>query len=457
MAVLSTLREMSLPYNCYEVGHTWSPFCTDAALKIAFDCMRESLKMYTSLYGLSQIVQKKFSIEACLKTLQSSITSSCFLSFNVFSFVFFFCLLRKWMGKFYYFHCSYLPGFAASFLAILIEKKNRQQALALYVTNVATETLFRMFASRGIVKPIPHSEVLLFGGVMAFFLYSSRKYGYSNDIVSACLRYLIGTEENKRSPKCKSVDNGVPYETLIDDDNHNKIQKIKKIFRYEYFKHHSCPHKDICPIYVSKGFLFNFAIGYGVKLALKILSKPKAFVKNPFIIFKELTNTNLLNSGLFLGGFSGIYKFVSCFLRWRRGRNENWHAIPAGMLAGCSMFVYPSPSLALYLFWKIIERGYLNGMSKGVLPYIPGGILVLYAVSTALLLYAAILEPHHLKPAYLNFLQRVTNNKLAQMNRNVLDIFGTHASKLYQDFFPELDLRYTSHSFQETVLVWLIH
>lgn len=457
MAVLSTLRELSLPYNCYEVGHTWSPFCSEAALKIAFDCLKESLKIYTSLYGLSQIIQKKFTIEACLKTLQSSITSSCFLTFNVFSFVFFFCLLRKWMGKFYYYHCSFIPGFASSFLAILIERKNRQLALALYTANVATETLFRMFTSRGIIKPIRHSEILMFSAIMSFFLYSIRKYGYSNDIVSICLRYLIGREEGKMSNMLKNDSNGVEiFEKFVNDDNHNKVQKIKKLFCSEYLKHQSCPHKNMCPVYILKGFLFPFLVSYSAKLALKILSKPQLFLKNPLLVFKALSDTKILYSGLFLGGFSGIYKLVSCSLRWIYGKNEDWHAIPAGILAGCSMFANPSSSLALYLFWKVVERAYQNGLSEGILPYIPGGILVLYAASVAVLLYAAILEPHNLKPTYLNFLNRITNNKLTLMNRNVLDIFGTNASKLYQDYFPELDLRYTSHSFQETVLVWLI-
>lgn len=50
MAVLSKLRELSLPYNCYEVGHTWTPECNEAALSVGFYCLVEGMKIYAPLY-----------------------------------------------------------------------------------------------------------------------------------------------------------------------------------------------------------------------------------------------------------------------------------------------------------------------------------------------------------------------------------------------------------------------
>lgn len=50
MAVLSKLRELSLPYNCYEVGHTWTPECYEAALSVGFCCLIEGMKIYAPLY-----------------------------------------------------------------------------------------------------------------------------------------------------------------------------------------------------------------------------------------------------------------------------------------------------------------------------------------------------------------------------------------------------------------------
>ncbi|GFS57493.1 transmembrane protein 135 [Trichonephila inaurata madagascariensis] len=321
MAVLSKLRELSLPYNCYEVGHTWDPECYTAALSVGACCLLEGMKIYAPLYLISQILQRKFSLDAFINTIQSIRTSSCFLGVNGFAFIFIFCLFRRAMGKFYYLHCSYFPAFVASFLAILVERKNRRGPLALYVTNVASETMFRMAVARGIVKPVANGEIYLFSSVMAMFLYI----------------------------------------------------------------------------------------------------------------------------------------FVNCLLRWLFEKDQAIYAIPAAFLGGLFMKFFPSSTLSLYLMWKLIENGYLIGMEEGVLPKIRGSMLMLYATSTAFLFYAAVLEPHNLKPAYLKFLTRLTHNKIGEINRHVLDIFGTHASKLYSDFWPELDLRHTSRVFQESVLLWLIH
>ncbi|ELW68932.1 Transmembrane protein 135 [Tupaia chinensis] len=42
------------------------------------------------------------------------------------------------------------------------------------------------------------------------------------------------------------------------------------------------------------------------------------------------------------------------------------------------------------------------------------------------------------------FLQQFASRQFAVMNRKVLDVFGTGASKHFQDFIPQLDPRYTT-------------
>lgn len=60
MAVLSKLRELSLPYNCYEVGHTWTPECYEAALSVGFCCLVEGMKIYAPLYLVSIFISCNF-------------------------------------------------------------------------------------------------------------------------------------------------------------------------------------------------------------------------------------------------------------------------------------------------------------------------------------------------------------------------------------------------------------
>lgn len=61
-----------------------------------------------------------------------------------------------------------------------------------------------------------------------------------------------------------------------------------------------------------------------------------------------------------------------------------------------------------------------------------------------------------MKPSYKRFIDRVTQNKLNYINRNVLEVFGTNASKGYEAFSPKYDLKHTTRQFQESVLVWLL-
>jgi len=169
----------ALPFNCYELGHTWNPSCSKAAVDIGFHCFKESFKIYTSCYvvslcygriwiwrkgtkdsrvlllllivlQLSLLASKRYpkSREEALRMLKDVTRSAAFLSVNGFGFVFSFCLIRKILGHFNFLSVGYLPAFLGSYAAILVEKPHRRSLLALYVTNVASETLFRMLRAR---------------------------------------------------------------------------------------------------------------------------------------------------------------------------------------------------------------------------------------------------------------------------------------------------------------------
>lgn len=51
-----------------------------------------------------------------------------------------------------------------------------------------------------------------------------------------------------------------------------------------------------------------FSIGYGLQIGFRILIQMKRFVKNPKLIFKQFIHKDAFNLGIFLGGFSGVYR-----------------------------------------------------------------------------------------------------------------------------------------------------
>ncbi|KAH7947834.1 hypothetical protein HPB52_016162 [Rhipicephalus sanguineus] len=105
MAVFSKyaqLLDYHLPYNCYEIGHTWTPYCIDASVYVGLHAFRESLKIYLPLYAASLLYSKRYDGTTIKRTLQAVLISSFFLSFNAFAFIAVFCSLsaRCIVGEF---------------------------------------------------------------------------------------------------------------------------------------------------------------------------------------------------------------------------------------------------------------------------------------------------------------------------------------------------------------------
>lgn len=98
----------------------------------------------------------------------------------------------------------------------------------------------------------------------------------------------------------------------------------------------------------------------------------------------------------------------------------------------------------MYLFTKLVETMYFKGIEAGRFPYFPHADTVLYAISTAICFQATVMEVQNLRPSYWKFLLRLTKGRFALMNRQLLDVFGTHASRDFKGFVPKLDPRFTT-------------
>ncbi|CAI9552735.1 unnamed protein product [Staurois parvus] len=86
---------------------------------------------------------------------------------------------------------------------------------------------------------------------------------------------------------------------------------------------------------------------------------------------------------------------------------------------------------------------YFKGIEAGRCPYFPHADSVIYAVSTAICFHAAVMEVQNLRPSYWKFLLRLTKGRFKLMNRKALDVFGSEASKNFNNFIPKLDPRFT--------------
>ncbi|XP_054830230.1 transmembrane protein 135 isoform X3 [Eublepharis macularius] len=384
MAALSK----SIPHTCYEIGHTWHPHCGRAFLHITQGALGESLRIYGTLYLIAAILRKRKIDYYLHKLLPEILQSTSFLTANGSLYIAFFCILRRILGKFYFWTPGFGAALPASYVAILIERKSRRGLLTIYMANLATETLFRMGVSRGTITPLRHGEVLLFCITAALFMFFFR-----------C----------KHGPR-----------------------------------HRCCKHyEDNCISYCIKGFIRMFSVGYLIQCCLRIPSAFRHLFTKPSRLLSLFYNKENFQLGAFLGSFVSIYKGTSCFLRWVRNLDDELHALIAGSLAGVSMMFYKSTTISMYLASKLVEAMYFKGIEAGKVPYFPHADSVIYAVSTAICFQAAVMEVQNLRPSYWKFLLRLTKGRFAVMNRKVLDAFGTEASMHFKDFVPKLDPRYT--------------
>ena len=427
------MSEWTFGYNCYEVGHTWSRHCTDGALEIAETVFLQAIRMYGGLYLASHLVFSRskdqiMNSEAIKAMLISVLRSSFFLGFNAYTMIGGFCLTRHIAGRFYYSFQATLPAFIASLMAIQIERPSRRPALAFYCANIASECLFKIGVSRGLIRPLPHGEALLFTLSMTILLYMIRRNGFGNDPVSLVLRFLMGSQETTK-------------EKIKFDNNQT---------------HSLCAHQSTCQEYILQGFLKPFLVGVLGQTLLTTALKFNIFAKNPLSLFNNLLSARSLKFGMFLGSFFGVFKAVNCLLRNESQEWQDWHVIPAALAAGPFMLLSPNSTITLYLTWKMIETVYFNAVKEGYVGHPMETICCLYAMSVGVIFYVGVMEPSMLRGSYMKFIDRITEHRLHLINRNLLDVFGTGASIGYEEYFPDVVPNWCSKTFMETVFMWVI-
>ncbi|KAF4793238.1 hypothetical protein TURU_113263 [Turdus rufiventris] len=251
----------------------------------------------------------------------------------------------------------------------------------------------------------------------------------------------------------------------------------------------------MCPC--RKGFIRMFSIGYLIQCCLRIPSTFRHLLTQPSRLLSLFYNKENFQLGAFLGSFVSIYKGTSCFLRWVRNLDDELHALVAGCLAGISMMFYKSTTISMYLVSKLVETIYFKGIESGKVPYFPHADSIIYAISTSICFQACVAGTRrpNLDQFMNGVIKVVKKNKMeigcntpkigiqtwaskatvcsagvkgnsskfwldcvsvelkvegdsspfsfALMNRKVLDVFGTEASKNFKDFTPKLDPRYT--------------
>ncbi|CAH0546836.1 unnamed protein product [Brassicogethes aeneus] len=451
--VLSKLSVLREPCGCIHNFTSCSGFQFGSG---ASACLA-ALQIYFRVYTLTLLMKGRIPTKNDIKhTLYGILQSTAFLSGTGFGYSLFLCSLRKLMGNFNILTVSAIPAFLASVFSILIERPSRRTLLCLYVSNVATETVWNMAVSRNYVKNIKYGDAAIFSSSIAlllmYFKGGHHKKSGNEDSMFRVLRFVIGPYEEKDYTSSRSSQANSFYRQQEQNDGRSRsgswqrsrpktnfvlhiVNQMLSIYKKIINKikccdrHHACPHPFSCLYYTMQGAGKMFSIGLGIQISLKLLLNMKSIFQSPANVKRIIWKKETLNLASFLGAFSGLFRSVSCILRRISGKDDPKHAIPAGIIAGMAFTRYPDTTVSLYVLWKAAQVTYNIGIEKGVLPKVPGFTEFLYCFSTAILFHAAILEPTNLRPSYWKFLHSISGGRIACMNRIPLDAWGLNTSE----------------------------
>ncbi|XP_017031851.1 transmembrane protein 135 [Drosophila kikkawai] len=429
--------------TCKDFQHPWTDHCVSATAGILLSATPYCLRVYTIVYAISLLMRHKVpSLEDLRRTLLGIIQSTAFLVTNAYTFILYNCLLRNVLGRYHLSTVAFIPCFFASFSAILVERPARRPLLTLYVANVATESLWKMAESRGLVRSIPHGQTLIFGVSMAALLYIYR-LGVSKGSIFNILRIFVGKEEAGPVAKDAPI---VPGEQPAPSRSRppvsfSSVSDFVRIYsNLIRAKHASCGHQQSCMSYSVMGGIKPFVGGVALQVALKMLMNAKRIVSGKMAWKKQVFNQGTLQLGMFMGSFSFLYKAVSCLLRHSFNRDDARFAIPAGLISSVAFTLYPDNTVALYVMWQALQILCAMGQKRGILPHIPHFMLFLYSFFTAVLFHAGILEPKSLRPSYFKFLQAISGDRLSRFNLSAFDVLGLGSQQQALDTIKALNI-----------------
>ncbi|KAI6214661.1 hypothetical protein M3Y94_00294900 [Aphelenchoides besseyi] len=372
MGVLSKIADqLDIPTvvcDCREVTHVWNPGCF-AALMEAFPLsFLFAMKTYGTLYCITGLIKlrknKRFKWKSILF---ASMRSSTFITVN---------MMINLFG-FYFFGTFYMAGFVGSLVAILLEEPKRQSMLTLYLTNLASESVFLQLRNRGYVRNLPHGQSLLFSIGLGVLMYFKEKGRFSD--IHGILKHTHVLNESRSEV---SIFQNFPL----------SIQKLINHLRSDYSRGSHCEHPNSCVSSAVEKAVRNFCGGSLVSLGLAALRMLKTPQK-----WRSLFGLSLLRLPLFCALLPLIFHTTRCTLNRLELTDKPVNSAVAGAASGLSMILYPNTTIAMYVLWKAIEQFYYRLREKNLLPEVKYGNILLYSISTGIVIGNVIIEPHSVR------------------------------------------------------------
>lgn len=287
------------------------------------------------------------------RTALGILQSTAFLTTSAFTYCLFLCIIRRYVGHLNFYTASYVPAFMSSVCAILLERPSRRGLLCLYVSNVATDTVYNMLVVRGwLPAPIRNGQVLIFGASAAALLYYYRAglaqqkrrptaaaaggaaaaaavASERSDSIFDILRFVVGAGEatiggaeqsggaaaavpnvqQPRTPPLRSRNNGGGGAARRFPLLMNAV-RVYGAFIRRFGRHSTCPHRKSCVQYAIGAGGRLFAIGLGIQVALRCVLQAQQIWQRGFgyLWRRVLCQWSTARLAVFLGGFATLFR-----------------------------------------------------------------------------------------------------------------------------------------------------
>jgi len=392
--------------------------CDGASARILRDAFVSAAKIYLPLFFIGSLGSKKITDwrYVAFRLIPNVLRSSLFISVIGSLWCRLACVGRNQFGMHY--RISYfIAPFIASWIGIIIEKKERRHELAVYVANQAVEAIWRVLESRGVVKQVKNGILYLFCISMGFLLYFQKNEpSLLSGSTRTLLRLFIGAEsfpdafEQRVERIYFKITDFVSSKIL----RRKPTSRRKKIHRIDSDSHSESKSNQICfhgrggcAPYITIGFLRSFLLGVVIRclfLFLPFLLTPKKLGKQ----VPKLLEKSSWSLAMFLGILGGGSRLIQCALRRIRGTEDGLNQFIAGAIVGLAFKFNQSTEVAMYVASKAAESIYFMMVNRGLIKPFPHGETITFSAATGFLFFVALLEPQNVRPSYRKFLTRAS-------------------------------------------------
>jgi len=186
----------------------------------------------------------------------------------------------------------------------------------------------------------------------------------------------------------------------------------------------------------ARAFLLAYGVRAGVNFCLYLIRvvRKRAAISN--ILNASFRSLDALRFGAMFGSFSLLWKLINNGMRHYRGKEDRLNGMVAGSIAGLSILFEKKErrvDIAQQLFVRALQALWNAGKERDIVG-LENGDALLFALTSAQVLYAYTMQPQTLPPDFYSFML-----KAARVPKDLLELNNLNVRKMPLDTMIVVD------------------